>query len=320
MNTNVVLVTGCAGFIGSHLAENLLQKGNIVVGIDNIDTYYDVSQKKSNLNILKEFDSFIFYKQDLCNADGLKKIFTKHSITHVAHLAGKVGVRDSIENPFNHIHSNLLATTILLDCIKDFSVKNIVITSSSSVYGDSENIPFKEDSNDTNKPISQYATTKKACELMCHTYHNMYGLPITILRLFTVYGPRGRPDMIPLKFLNKAYLCEEIVKYGDGQSKRDYTFIDDVTNALIVALEKPLGFEIINIGTSNPVSLNKFIDLVGEVSEKKLQIKTIKLQLGDVDTTCADISKAEKLLGYSPKVSLKEGLQKTYEWMCKLKR
>lgn len=307
-----ILVSGVAGFIGSHVAEKLLKRGDIVIGVDEVNNYYDLKQKEANIEILKKYSNFIFYKKDIGNFEEIKKIFEKEKPNYVAHIAARAGVRPSITDPFIYEHSNIKATLNLLELSK-INIQNFVLTSSSSVYGDRTDAPFKETDN-TDFPISPYAATKKSTESLAYTYHHLYGLNINIIRPFTLYGPRGRPDMAP--FLFTKWINEEtaIKKFGDGTSRRDYTYIDDFVEGFISAIDKPLGYEIFNLGNSNPVTLNEFISTIEQIVGKKALIKQMEMQQGDVSLTYADISKAKKLLGYEPKTKLKDGMKEFYKW------
>lgn len=308
-----ILVTGCAGFIGSHVAEELLKRGDSVVGVDNINDYYDVRFKKQNLEILKKYPGFVFYKEDICNYGALKKIFEKEKPEKIVHLAARAGVRPSIEKPLLYEEVNVRGTLNLLDLAKDCNVKSFVFASSSSIYGNQKNIPFSEADNVDN-PISPYAATKKAGELLCHTYHHLHSMKITCLRFFTVYGPRGRPDMAPYLFVQGVMGGTPIKKYGDGKSKRDYTFIADIVKGVMAAIDKELEFEIINLGNNKPVELNEFISIVEKLTGKKAVINNMPMQPGDVNITYADIRKANKLLGYKPETSFEAGMQIFVEW------
>ncbi len=307
-----ILVTGVAGFIGSHVAEKLLKRGDIVIGVDEVNDYYDLKQKNANLEILKKYSNFIFYKKDIGNFEDMTQIFKKNNIEYVAHIAARAGVRPSIVDPFIYEHSNIKATLNLLELSKN-NVKNFVLTSSSSVYGDRTDAPFRETDN-TDFPISPYAATKKSTESLAYTYHHLYKLNVNIIRPFTLYGPRGRPDMAP--FLFTKWIIEEtpIKKFGDGTSRRDYTYIDDFVNGFVNAIDRPLGYEIFNLGNSSPVTLNEFISTIEKQVGKKALIKQMPMQAGDVSLTYADISKAKKLLGYEPKIKLKEGMEEFYKW------
>jgi UDP-glucuronate 4-epimerase len=308
-----ILVTGCAGFIGSHVSEALLKRGDFVIGVDNLNDYYDVKFKKENLEILKKHPGFTFYKEDICNYNAMKKIFDKQIPDKVVHLAARAGVRPSIENPFIYEEVNVKGTLNLLELAKERKVKSFVSASSSSVYGNQKKVPFSETDN-VDTPISPYAATKKAGELLCHTYHHLFNMKITCLRFFTVYGPRGRPDMAPYMFVRNMMAGAPIKKFGDGKSRRDYTFISDIVKGVIAAVDKELEFEIINLGNNKPVDLNKFISLVENLTGKKAIIKNLPMQPGDVDVTYADIRKANKLLGYKPSVSFEEGMKQFVEW------
>ncbi len=314
MDKKIVLVTGCAGFIGSHVAQHLLKRGDIVIGIDEVNDYYNINQKEANLNILKNYHpQFRFYRGDFSIADKLRKVFETHKITHIAHLGARAGVRPSIEDPHIYEHSNIKGTLNILEIAKDFNIQNTVITSSSSVYGNQTKIPFSETDNVDN-PISPYAASKKSTELLAYTYHHLYNMNINVIRPFTVYGPRGRPDMAPFIFTDKISKGETIKKFGDGSSKRDYTYVGDFVEGFVSALDKKFGYEIFNLGNNTPVSLNEFIQTIEDITNKKAIINQMGMQPGDVDITYADISKAKSLLDYNPKTNISEGLTKFYEW------
>jgi len=312
----VVFVTGVAGFIGSHCAIELLSRGDIVIGIDEVNDYYDTSLKQSNLNRVEARASegqFVFYKGDICNAKLVDQIFVKHSPEWVLHLAARAGVRPSIDDPFVYVHSNVEGTTRLLEIASKHKCKHFVFASSSSVYGGSRKELFSE-MDDVSNPVSPYAATKKACELMGSTYNHLYKMPVAALRFFTVYGPRGRPDMAAFKFISRVFHGKELHQYGDGSTSRDYTFIDDIADGCIRTLDRPSGFQIYNLGNGRPVKLGAFIDLVAKNVGRPANIKIMPEQPGDVPRTCADITKARQLLGYDPKTSFEEGIRKTVEW------
>lgn len=308
-----ILITGCAGFIGSHVAETLLKRGDKVIGIDEVNDYYDLEQKEENLKILNKYENFKFHKFDLADFNELKKIFENENIELIGHLAARAGVRPSIDDPFIYEHSNIKATLNLLELAKEFKIKNFVLTSSSSVYGNSKDIPFSEVQN-VDFPISPYAATKKSTELLAYTYHHLHGLNINVIRPFTIYGPRGRPDMAPFLFPMWIEQGKAIKKFGDGTSMRDYTYISDFVSGFISAIDTPLGYEIFNLGNSTPISLNEFIETIENIIGKKAQINQLPMQPGDVEVTYADISKAEKLLGYKPKTKIEEGLTQFWNW------
>ena len=307
-----VLVTGCAGFIGSHVAEELLKQGNEVIGIDNINDYYDQAQKLTNLECLKVYDNFKFIADDIVTTN----IINETKPDKVCHLAAMAGVRYSIENPEKYVQVNIQGFIHLLEQSVKNNVLNFVYASSSSVYGLNKKVPFSEEDSivSCNSP---YAASKRSMEIFASTYNQLYDLPLIGLRFFTVYGPRGRPDMAPFKFLNAISKGDEFKKYGDGSSMRDYTYISDIVDGIVSAIknENSLKCEVINLGNSTPVSLNEFIETCEQVADKKAKYEQIEEQLGDVPVTFADISKAKQLLNYEPKVKLKDGLQHTYEWM-----
>ena len=313
---NTVMVTGGAGFIGSHVAEALLARGDRVIIVDEINNYYDVRLKYNNLKrLLENFDNdrIRVYKGDICDEAFITSVFDYENPKWIIHLAARAGVRSSINDPFIYIHSNVEATTRLLDLARKYGNEHFVFASSSSVYGESKNKIFME-SDVADFPISPYAATKKSCELMAYTYHHLYGMNLSGLRFFTVYGPRGRPDMAPFKFLDSISRGSEIQQFGDGSSSRDYTYIDDIVDGIVRSLDRPLGYQIYNLGNGNPVSLKQFIRTVENITGKKANINVLPEEPGDVKSTAADISKAKKLLGYEPKVSFNKGIRRLVEW------
>lgn len=315
-----VLVTGAAGFIGSHVAEGLLRRAIPVVGLDDLNDYYPVAFKERNLAALKRHKGFTFERADIVNFDACSEIFSCHPISHVAHLAARAGVRPSIVDPFIYESVNVRGTLNLLELARKKEIENFVLTSSSSVYGNSTKIPFREDDSITDLPISPYAATKKAAEVLGHTFHHLYGLNVNVVRPFTVYGPRGRPDMAPWIFLESALSGRPIRKFGDGTSRRDYTFIDDFVAGFIAAIERPLGYEIFNLGNSATVSLNDALDTIERVSGRKLTILNEGMQPGDVDVTYADISKARSKLDYHPATSFEAGMTVFHRWLTEIQR
>ena len=304
-----IVVTGCAGFIGSHVCEKLLQLNYLVYGIDNLNDYYDVNKKLENLKILENYKNFTFQKDDICDTT----IISLWKPDKVLHLASMAGVRYSIENPTLYEKINIGGfINIMEECVKN-KVKHLVYASSSSVYGLNTKVPFSEDD-----PIkscnSPYACSKMAMELYAKTYYQLYGLTNIGLRFFTVYGPRGRPDMAPYKFIKAIKENTLFKKFGDGSSSRDYTYIDDIVNGIISSLENNnnIQCEIYNLGNSSPVSLNKFIEICENVTGNKAIYQQISEQLGDVPHTYADIRKAKKDLNYTPKTTLQDGLKNLY--------
>jgi len=316
--SKVVLVTGGAGFIGSHTASALLARGDKVVVIDEVNNYYDVNIKRSNIELLQREAAelsaeFVFYEGDICDRALLAEIFEKEAITHVCHLAARAGVRPSIDDPYIYVQSNVMGTVALLEMAAQNSTTNFVYASSSSVYGGSQKERFSED-DIVDEPVSQYAATKKACELMAATYNSLYGLNCTGLRFFTVYGERGRPDMAPFKFIHRVMNGITIDQYGDGSSERDYTYIGDIVDGVVRALDRPLGNAVVNLGRGTPVNLTTFIKTIESLCGRKAIINLMPMQPGDVPRTSCDTSRARKLLGYEAKVSLEEGLDRTVKW------
>jgi UDP-glucuronate 4-epimerase len=315
-----VLVTGGAGFIGSHVADHLLGRGDDVVIVDEMNDYYDVHIKQANLDYLRnkypDETRLKVYVGDICDSDLMQEIFETERPQWVCHMAARAGVRPSIQDPYVYIHSNIKGTTHLMELSARFNVQNFVFASSSSVYGGSKSTYFSEQEVVDN-PVSPYAATKKACELLAFTYHHLYNLNVSALRFFTVYGPRGRPDMAPFKFIDRISRGVEIQQFGDGSSSRDYTYIDDIVDGVVRAIDRPHGYEIFNLGKGDGTSLSEFIDLVQKYTERKAIIKLLPDQPGDVPYTCADVRKAQRMLGYRSKVTFEEGIRRTVAWYQK---
>jgi len=309
----MILVTGAAGFIGSHVCEALLRQKKQVIGIDSFNDYYSPKIKERNIESLKQHNSFALYREDIKNPDKLKDIFKDNKIEKIIHLAARVGVRPSISMPGAYVQDNIQGTLNLLELARENKIKTFVFGSSSSVYGGNKKIPFSEE-DDVSSQISPYGFTKRSCELICSTYHSLYGINIACLRFFTVYGPRGRPDMAIYKFTKSISEGREIEIYGDGASKRDYTYVSDIVKGILLALEKNRGFEIINLGDNNPVILKDVISLIENNLGKKAKIKKVQMQPGDMESTYADISKAKRLLGWYPEVKFSDGIKKFTEW------
>jgi UDP-glucuronate 4-epimerase len=308
-----ILVAGGAGFIGSHVCDSLLAKGLKVICVDNFNDYYDPKIKGSNIKNMTDNDNFVLYKVDITNKDELCLVFKDNSVDKVIHLAARAGVRASFKDPELYSNVNVEGTRNLLEFSNEFNVKNFVFGSSSSVYGLNKKVPFLEE-DDIDNTISPYAKTKKEAEQLCREYHDKFGLNITCLRFFTVYGPRGRPDMALYKFTKLILGEKPIEMYGNGGSKRDYTYVADIVDGILAALDKDLGFEIINLGNSNTVELNYFISVIEKETGKKAIIEHVSDQKGDVPITYADISKAKKLLDYDPKIKIGEGIKLFVEW------
>ena len=311
-NNQKILVTGCAGFIGSHVCEYLCSNNYDVLGIDNINDYYDPKIKLLNIELLKKFDNFTFKKEDITNT----KIINEWKPHKIIHLASMAGVRYSINNPKLYFDVNVNGFINILEQSVKNNVESIVYASSSSVYGLNEKVPFCEDDK-IETCNSPYACSKISMEQLAKTYFQLYKIKSIGLRFFTVYGPRGRPDMAPYKFLKSIMNNQTFDKYGDGSSSRDYTYISDIVQGIINALENKnnIQCEIYNLGNSDPVSLNTFIEYCEKVSNKKAIFNQIDNQLGDVPKTYADISKAKKDLNYEPKIKLLDGLKKTYNYL-----
>ena len=313
--TKKILVTGCAGFIGFHTCKYLLENHYIVYGIDNLNNYYDVNLKKNNVNFLNKYKTFKFFKEDI-TCSNIISIFRPYKIIHLASMAG---VRYSIENPKIYCDTNIKGFIHLLEEAVINNVKQIVYASSSSVYGLNTKVPFEE--NDKIETCnSPYACSKMAMELYAKTYTQLYPISCIGLRFFTVYGPHGRPDMAPYKFMKAIMEEKPIDKYGNGTSSRDYTYIDDIVSGIIGALEnkKEKKCEIYNLGNSSPISLNEFIENCEEICGKKAIINQLGEQLGDVPHTYACINKAKEDLDYEPNVNLKNGLKNLYDYLLNL--
>lgn len=310
-----ILVTGGAGFIGSHLCERLLGEGHFVVCFDNFDSFYDPLIKIRNVEqINKRYPgSSTVITGDIRNRIHLVELFKKNQIDVVFHLAARAGVRPSISDPLLYEDVNLKGMVTILEVCKEFGIKNFIFASSSSVYGENQRVPFSETDLDI-QPVSPYGATKRAGELLCYSYHHLYGVNISCLRIFTAYGPRQRPEMAIHKFTALIDQEKEVPMYGDGSSKRDYTYIDDLIDGMTAVLRRPKGYEIYNLGESRTTSLRELIGLIESALGKKAKIKTLESQPGDVSMTCADITKARQMLGYQPKVGMEEGIKRFTEW------
>lgn len=310
-----ILITGGAGFIGANLVDELLgDVNNKVVVIDNFNNFYDFRIKERNIEHNLSNRKFILYRNDILNLDVLNNIFLSNKIDIIVHLAGYGGVRPSIDNPKMYIDNNITGTLNILECMRIYKVKKMVYASSSSVYGNSKQSIFSEGLK-VSEPLSPYAMTKLACEQLSYTYHKLYNLNIIALRFFTVYGRRQRPDLAIYKFAHLISKGEPITVFGDGTSKRDYTYIDDIINGILSAINYDnTPYEIINIGGGEPVELNKMIEVIENILGKKAIIERIGFQRGEVNKTFADISKAEKLLNYKPSTKFVDGIKIFLEW------
>ena len=314
------LVTGGAGFIGSSLADDLLEKNNRVVVIDNFCDFYDPQIKENNIKNALKNDNYKLYRGDIRDKELLNKIFSENNIEVVVHLAAMAGVRPSIENPVLYQEVNCLGTQNILECMKEKRIMNLVMASSSSVYGNSKTVPFKE-SDIVDFAISPYAATKKANEVMTHVYHKLYNMNVIMLRFFTVYGPRQRPDLAINKFTRLMLEGKKIPMFGDGSTSRDYTYIGDIVDGVERSVNYCLNnsnvYEILNLGNSSPVSLKKMINIIGKCLNVVPDIEELPMQPGDVDRTFACIDKAKDMIGYNPQTPFEEGIKKFVKWYRK---
>ena len=309
------LITGAAGFIGSHLCERMLADGWEVTGLDNFNDFYDPQIKRDNISGYLNNENFKLIEDDIRNPEVVDSVVSDNVDT-IVHFAAGAGVRPSIEEPVYYSDNNMTGTMVMLEAAKKFNIKKFIFASSSSVYGNNKKVPFSEDDN-VDYPISPYAATKKAGELFCHTYHHLYGINVTCLRFFTVYGPRQRPDLAIHKFAKLIEQGKPIPVYGDGSMMRDFTYIDDIIDGTTAAIEKCAGYNVYNLGESRPITVSDLVKEIENAIGKKAIIDRLPMQLGDVDCTYADVSKAMKDLGYDPKTKISDGLAKFVEWLRK---
>lgn len=313
-----ILITGAAGFIGSRTVQLLLGQNFKIIGIDNLNNYYDVRIKNYRIEQLKKNEHFVFLKGDIEDQFFLNKIFNKFSISKVLNLAARAGVRYSLTNPFIYASTNYNGSLNLLNLMREHNVNKYVMASTSSIYAGA-NMPYNEEAN-VNKPISPYAASKKAAELIAYTYHYQFNIDVSIVRYFTVYGPAGRPDMSVLRFIKWIDEGKPIILYGDGSQSRDFTYVDDIAHGTIEAIKQKVGYEIINLGGGkNPISINTIISKVEFLLNKSAIIEKKPFHLADIDSTWADITKAKRILNWEPKVALDHGLEKTVIWYNKNK-
>ena len=308
-----ILVTGCAGFIGMHLSKALLELGHDVIGVDNLNHYYDVKLKNDRLRILKTYERFSFSKLDISNKKALENVFIASSIDKVVNLAAQAGVRYSLVNPNSYIKSNVLGFMNILECCRRYDIKGLVYASSSSVYGGNKKIPFSE-LDRVDNPISIYASTKKSNELMAFSYNHLFKLNSTGLRFFTVYGPWGRPDMAMYIFVKRIIENKPIKIFNYGKMKRDFTFIDDIISGIVSSMNKNFQYEIFNLGNNKSENLMDIVSIIEHKLGKKAVIDFQKMQPGDVQKTCADIEFAKNKIDYNPKTSVSVGLGKFIDW------
>lgn len=311
--SNSILVTGGAGFIGSHLIDRLLEEGHQVVCLDSFNDYYDPAIKRANVAPHLKHERYRLVEGDIRDAALVETSFAEHRPEIVVHLAARAGVRGSLREPALYADVNERGTAVVLEAARRHAVRQFIFGSSSSVYGASSALPFSPD-DPALQPVSPYAASKRAGELLCYAFHHLYKLNVLCVRFFTVYGPRGRPDMAIYKFTRAIFASQPIELYGDGTSRRDYTFVDDIVDGLVRSLGRDFGYEIINLGRSDTVMLNDLVALLEEVCERKATIRRLPEQPGDVPATYADISKSRLLIGFEPKVGIRQGVQRFVQW------
>ena len=311
-----ILITGGAGFIGSQLAKTLLEKKHEIIVIDNLNDYYDSAIKRANVEMLSAYETFTFVKGDIREITDLEDIFSKNKINQVVHLAAQAGVRHSIQDPKLYYDVNVTGTLNILETMRKFACKKMIFGSSSSVYGNNKISPFSE-AHPVDNPISPYAATKKSGELLCYTYHHLYNFDIFCLRFFTVFGPGQRPEMAIAKFTDDILNGKDIHMYGDGSSERDYTYVEDIVDGIILSMKKLRGYDIFNLGESTTISLKDLIRLIEKSCGVDSHITQLPMQAGDVSITYADISKAKEVLGYEPKITMEQGVANYVNWFKK---
>lgn len=312
-----ILLTGAAGFIGSHLAERLLARGDAVVAVDNFDPFYDPAEKRANVAGASRHPRYELLEVDCADPAALRAALGERELDAVIHLAAKAGVRPSIAHPTAYARANLLGTQAVLDIARERAIGRFVFGSSSSVYGDSDRTPFSED-DPVDRPISPYAATKRGGELLCRTHQHLHGGSLVALRYFTVYGPRQRPDLAIRAFAERILRGEPITLFGDGTSERDYTWVDDIVDGTVAALDLTdpgTGYEVVNLGGSRTTSLNRLVALIAEATGREPVVRRVDDQPGDVRRTHADIAKAERLLGYRPSIGVEQGIPRMIDWL-----
>lgn len=307
------LVTGGAGFIGSHVIDALLVRGERVVCVDNFDSFYDPAIKRANLRAASTHRNFSLVEADVRDRERMRMLCDELGVDRIFHAAARAGVRPSLSDPFLYEDVNVRGTLAVLEVARHRPIKTLVFASSSSVYGGVDSVPFLETAS-LSRPISPYAATKLAGELLCYTYHHLYGLPVTCLRFFTAYGPRQRPEMAIHRFVRLIEEGQPVQVFGDGSARRDFTYIDDIIQGVLAALETPFPFEVFNLGESETIALNDLIRAIEQCLGRKARIETMTEQPGDMRITYADITKARHLLGYRPRTAIKEGLERFVDW------
>lgn len=308
-----VLVTGAAGFIGSHLTDELLERGDEVIGVDNFNSYYDPAIKRRNLDRARSMDRFTLHETDICDEPAVQQLFDQVRPDVVVHLAARAGVRPSLQDPNLYHRVNVIGGQHILDACRAYKPSHLVFASSSSVYGGSTAIPFCEN-DPVMTPVSPYAATKRMNELQAHVYQHVYGVRTTLLRFFTVYGPRQRPDMAIHKFTKMILAGDPIPMFGDGSSQRDYTYIDDIIQGVVRAVDTPFDYEIFNLGESHTTTLRELITLIERHTGKEAVIDQQPMQPGDVEATYANVDHAREKLGYAPRTSMDDGIARFVTW------
>jgi UDP-glucuronate 4-epimerase len=308
-----VLVTGAVGFIGSHLAENLLQRGDEVVGLDNFNDYYDPAKKRANEQRLNHYPKYVMVEADIRERQFIDRLFRQEEFDAVTHLAALAGVRNAVKNPHEYVMVDYIGTQNLMDAARASKVNNFVFASTSSVYGATNQIPFIE-TDPCDRPLQPYAAAKRAAEILGYSYHYLYGLNFTVLRFFTVYGPNGRPDMMAYLVAESVAKNIQIPLYEGGQMYRDWTFVQDTVDGIVSALDRPLGYEIINLGRGKPTLLLDFVGLIEQLAGAKANLVDKPKPAADVVSTYADISKARELLDYNPSTSVEAGVAEFWNW------
>lgn len=306
------LITGGAGFIGSHVAEKLLQRGEQVVVLDNFNDYYDPILKRANINRI-EHPNLTVVEGDVRDIDVVNRTVADNNVTHIGHLAAMAGVRMSMTQPRLYMDVNTTGTLNLLEAARENNIEQFVLASTSSVYGETQNLPFIE-TDTADRPLAAYPASKRAAEILGHTYHNLHNMNVTALRFFNVYGPAGRPDMMPLILMNATQDGRLIKMFNGGDISRDWTYIDDTVKGVIAALDTPLGYEIINLGVGNPISLIDFVEIIEELSDVEINKTAVPTPPSDPPITYCDNTKARQLLGFAPEISVQDGLYRTWQW------
>jgi UDP-glucuronate 4-epimerase len=315
--SRTILVTGAAGFIGSHVTQALLARGDAVVGLDNLNDYYPPARKEANVAEVRtsapDAGRYTFIAGDVRDRELVRRLFAEQAFDGVIHLAAMAGVRISIADPHLYYDVNVIGTLNLLDAARDYGVGSFVFASTSSVYGRTERVPFVE-SDPCDRPLAPYPASKRAAEMLAFTYHHLYGLNCTVLRFFTVYGPRGRPDMVAYLVADNIFLGRPVPLYNGGQMYRDWTYVDDIAAGILAAVDRPLGYEIINLGRGEPVLLADFIRLIEELAGRRANLTPAPMTDSDIAYTYADIGKARRLLDYHPRVAVAEGVERFWQW------